>query len=963
MSTKGLVRFSRDGDQFHYLWAARRCLRLLSPISGLVAITIEGASPSETAPGTAIDAGEELIDVAEYYGNEDVAKSTCIQYIQLKHSTQSASDPWTSSGLEKTLNGFAKRYKDLERLLGVGALNGKLEFWFVSNRPISSGFLESINDAADQAAARHPKNLEKIEEFTGLTGAELAGFCKLLHLQGEQHPYWEQRNILVQEITGYLPDADVDAPVQLKELITRKALSESAKNPTITKIDVLRALKTDEARLFPAPYLIEEAKGVVPREQEADLIGQIAEASDGTVIIHADAGVGKSIFATRIKLALPKGSTCIVYDCFGNGRYRSASGYRHRHKDALVQIANELASAGLCHPLIPTVNADATAYVQAFLYRMRQTVTSLKAEHPDALLCIAIDAADNAQMAAEEIGEPRSFVRDLIREQMPEGVRLVALCRTHRQDLLDAPPRALRLELRPFTRKETAAYLRYLFPHATEQDVDEFHRLSSHNPRVQAMALSRKDSLEQILRELGPNPTTVEDTITSLLDRAVADLCDRGGPSEKARIELICAGLAALRPPVPIYVLASISGVHPAAVRSFAVALGRPLIMIGDTLQFFDEPAETWFREQFKPKATQLPAFTESLKSLAPNSAYVASALPKLMLEAGQFAELVELALSSAGLPQGSPVEKRDVELQRLQFALKASLRSKRYTEAAKLALKAGGETAGGERQQKLFQENTDLTSVLMDADRIQEIVSRRTFGGGWIGSHHVYEAGIMSGRNELRGDARSRLRMAHEWLKNWNRLSKEERKKERIDDKDIAEMAMAHFNIEGADSSAWNLRMWTPREVSFRAGRIVATRLVDHGRYHDLDHLAVAAGNNLFLGLAITLELRAVHRNPPEEVVERALRLILDPHVRLKEPDDKRTVLRAITALVEAGYRLSLRSANQLASILARYLPDSPPRNLSYRFGGSRFESPSCLFATSGFGGPLSSTTRSRSS
>jgi len=40
-------------------------------------------------------------------------------------------------------------------------------------------------------------------------------------------------------------------------------------------------------------------------------------------------------------------------------------------------------------------------------------------------------------MAAEEIGEARSFVRDLIREQLPDGVRLVALCRTHRQEYFD----------------------------------------------------------------------------------------------------------------------------------------------------------------------------------------------------------------------------------------------------------------------------------------------------------------------------------------------------------------------------------------------------------------------------------------------------------------------------------------------------------------------------------------------
>ena len=45
------VRPSRDGDQFHYLWAARRCLLLLAPKRDLVAISVEGASPEERPAG------------------------------------------------------------------------------------------------------------------------------------------------------------------------------------------------------------------------------------------------------------------------------------------------------------------------------------------------------------------------------------------------------------------------------------------------------------------------------------------------------------------------------------------------------------------------------------------------------------------------------------------------------------------------------------------------------------------------------------------------------------------------------------------------------------------------------------------------------------------------------------------------------------------------------------------------
>ena len=98
-------------------------------------------------------------------------------------------------------------------------------------------------------------------------------------------------------------------------------------------------------------------------------------------------------------------------------------------------------------------------------------------------------------MAAEEIGETRSFIKDLLREQLPDGVRLVALCRTHRLFKLDLPSNALPLELEAFSREETSIHLRQFFSDASEQDINEFHRLSSHNPRVQSLAVSRSKNL------------------------------------------------------------------------------------------------------------------------------------------------------------------------------------------------------------------------------------------------------------------------------------------------------------------------------------------------------------------------------------------------------------------------------------------------------------------------------------
>ena len=908
-------------------------------MSGLVAISIEGASVRETIHGEPIEAGEDQIDVGEYYGSEDVEKATLVRYIQLKHSTQNPAKSWHPSGLEKTIRGFSERFQELEYRFGVDVLNGRVQFCFISNRPIDSSLIEAVEDVASGISGRHPDILEKLKGFTSLNGERLSAFCNLLRLEGGHDDYWLQRADLGRETNGYLPGNDVDAPIQLKELVTRNALSEGGSNPSITKMHVLRALSMTEDDIFPAPSHIASVGNAVPRAKEAALVAKIVSANT-PVILHAEGGVGKSVLSQRIKLHLPKDSVAVVYDCFGNGEYRRPGSPRHRHKDALVQIANELASLGICDPLIPSSKADKTDYLRAFAHRVRQSITSIRTQNGQALLSLAIDAADSAESAAKEFGDDRSFVRDLLRESLPDGVRLVVLCRTESRDRLDPPVDALQLELEPFSQSETAVFLRRTYPDASENDISEFHRLTSRNPRVQATALAQSIPLSEVLRSLGPNPMTVYDTISALLQKAVDRLRETGGDTEKLQIDSICAALAVLRPFVPVTVLASVSGLKLAAIRSFASDLGGPLLVLGDAVQFRDEPVETWFREQFRPGREQLSKFISRLQPLASQSAYVASTLPQLMLEAGQLNELIELALSSSSLPTTNPIEKRDVELQRLQFALKASLRAKRFGDAAKLALKAAQETAGDTRQQILLHENTDLAAVVMEPDRVQEIVSRRTFGGGWIGSHHAYEAGLLSCIKEFRGDARSRLRMAYEWLVNWSRLSEEERRGDQVGDEDIAEMAMVRFNIDGPKACAAEIRHWRPKEISYRAGRIVARRLVDHGRYDDLDRLAIEAANNLFLLLAINLELGVVHRSPPKETVERALRLIMNKRVKIKgrDFDYKETVLEAVTALAESAHAYQLRHNDVLVSVLERYLPEEPPRGWTERYSGRRF-------------------------
>lgn len=932
------VRSSRDGDQFHYHWAARHCLELLPGLSDLAAISIEGASAAEGAGS--VDEGDELIDVAFYYGSEALKDARLIRYVQLKHSTKRVDIPWTASGLGKTLKGFSKLFAGLRKEFAWDVLKEKLRFSFTTNRPIDQKVSETLEDLARGASPRHLSVDETLRSYVDLSDADKLGFFQLFSVEAGQPDLWNQRNLLFGDVSTYLAEADSDAPVQLKELVAKKATSEYASNPSIRQIDVLRALKTDEADLFPAKCLIKAPTDVLRREQEPEIRATL-EGAAHPVVLHADGGVGKSILALQLSKTVPSGSVAVLYDCFGDGLYRSALHYRHRHKDAFPQIANELAAQGLCDPLIPLAGVDGKQFMRALVRRLQQAVELLRAKDPAAALYLIVDAADNAVMAADEFGDA-AFVADLIRTPLPAGVKLTFTCRTHRRSLLDAPPDARQIPLRPFSKAETARHLLQSYPEAIDSEVEEFAFLSSANPRVQALALSRKLPLREMFKELGPEPSTVERAIGELLQHAVDKLKYRDGQVEAGQVDLICQGLAVLRPLVPIPVLAQVSGTTESAVRSFAFDLGRPLLVKGNSLHFLDEPSETWFRERFQPDHANLVAFLDRLRPLSASSSYVASTLPQLLLAAGHMDELVSLALSKDGLPASNPLERRDVEVQRLTFALKACLQSKRYASAAKLALKVAGELAGVARQNKLIQDNTDIASVLLSADRVDELVSRRTFGGSWTGAHHAYDAGLLAGHDEFISEARSRLRMAIEWLYAWARMPHEERERERerVGESDIAEIAMAKLLTEGAESTAKFLRGWSPRSLSMDAGRLLARRLVDLARYDLLDQLATEGAKDVWLMLGLACEACDGGHALPPTPIERLMRTLGRRRIRLGEPDrgtSKWDVLDGITSAVRQALRVLPRDDAAWAKVLRRYLPDHPPRELAERFASDR--------------------------
>jgi hypothetical protein len=264
-----------------------------------------------------------------------------------------------------------------------------------------------------------------------------------------------------------------------------------------------------------------------------------------------------------------------------------------------VQIANEMAVAGLCRPLIARASDLSDDLFRAFLDRMGRAIATLRRVAMNARLLLLIDAAGNAEMAAADFGD-KCFAHAILRESLPDGCHLVALCRTERLDLLQPVSTVRRYQLLPFSPPETAAHLRTFFPLASQADTTEFHRLTGGNPRVQANALATAQRrVTDVLNSLGPAGTTVEAQIAAQLDAAVSRLKDKHPATFARQVDAICLGLANLPPFIPLDILANVAGVDVSTIKSFVSDLGRPLWLSDNAVQFRDEPTETWFRRKF----------------------------------------------------------------------------------------------------------------------------------------------------------------------------------------------------------------------------------------------------------------------------------------------------------------------------------------------------------------------------
>jgi hypothetical protein len=384
---------------------------------------------------------------------------------------------------------------------------------------------------------------------------------------------------------------------------------------------------------------------------------------------------------------------------------------------------------------------------------------------------------------------------------------------------------------------------------------------------------------------------------------------------------------------MPLGDLADITEVDAGAIRSFAVALGRGLHAAGNTLQFRDEPTESWFRTIHGLQLARKREFALTVKPFAAKSPYVASTLPQLLFEADMLDELVQLALSDTSLPGGTEeLQAQEIARSRARFALCAMLREGRDADAALLAVRAGDMSSGHSRKMKLFRTHTDLAARFLAADVVDTLCSGRELATDWPGSNLHVEAALLSHIDQFKDMARSRLRSGFNNFAAILRLSKTERSnlQSAITVNEIADLAMVAINIDGPGGALHFLSRWRPKRFVRDVAAKLCTRLADAGRYDNLAGLIAAATRYKHVQVAVAETMFDYNIAPPDEVTEVLIKML----GRRKKPftwarnafanePDVPGVVWALVQGLRAGFLTDAQALHILDIHLPSHLPD----------------------------------------
>lgn len=726
------VRASRAGHTYHERWAARRALQLVFPKDDLHSVVIEGLSPTETMKVG--KHAEDIADLALFYGDGETFDTCSAQQIlQFKYKVSSA--PETASYLKKTIQKFAATLCDIQAVVSKDVISHKLSFGFVTNAEFSSELWEAIEglkckSIPESTSAKRQFNY--LKKWCAEENVDAFEIFPLIEFRASTSDLPAQNRALRRTVSDWSANSSGHAAKRLyalMELVREKAQIEGQDNNSITREDVLDALECDEDQLFPADTRFVDVGAVVERQALSDVETKLAS-HNLPVFMHADGGVGKTVFIQSLAAKLADQYEVVVFDCFGGGAYRSESKSRHQPRVGIIQIINELASRGICDPLLPS---DRDQYALMSIARKRLAQASATIKNQSALngLLVIIDASDNAQLEADARNEP-AFPRLLLEtlsEDPIEGVKLLMTARPHRMEDVIGKSSVNRIQLEPFTESETRQYLSTRRKTLSQAEFSKAFARSRGNARVLEYLV---ESWEKNVTESAPEKEIlVEALIAQMCDQIVRDL-DTAGWSEIEVCQFFAA-IALLPPPIPLSELARALGWSESQVNSAAADLAPMLELVRHGAIFRDEPTETYIRDQYANERGAQQAIAQRLEECQSKSVYASEALPHFLVVIGDSERAYRLAKSS-DFPSDINTEhgRRRLRLVRLHAAFRLATRGQDFDRTLRLTMKLSQAAAAKARGDDYIRNSPGLATILGDVDASRRLFEDRS---GWRGA------------------------------------------------------------------------------------------------------------------------------------------------------------------------------------------------------------------------------------
>jgi hypothetical protein len=506
---------------------------------------------------------------------------------------------------------------------------------------------------------------------------------------------------------------------------------------------------------------------------------------------------------------------------------------------------------------------ETTDYTRAFKRRLIIAAQTLAASRPDALLVIAIDAADNSVAAGKTQSPPEpSFVHDFVRlTELPDNVRFLVGARTGRLSELDLPRHFKRVELKAFSRDETGGNVASFWP-APDWWVDDFHHLSAGNPRVQSYAFARSlGRHDEALEALRPHGKHLDEIFREQFDHTLKK------SGTQLQLQRFCAGLISLPRPIPLSELASVLSTTEPALTDICLDLAPGLRLRDAQLSFADEDFEQFMREEADPYLAEISQrVADRLLERAQSDVYAATYAASALLSAHRGATLLDLVEHE---PEPAiitdPIRRREVQLQRLRLAIKVCNDAGDTPRALRFVLIGAEAMKTDAALRELLSDNADL-AVSFAA----ETASRLILGNSDAIKHHGPLLFQRLAVDAQRGDAIS-VREGRRQLSAWMRARKDAFQEAgqqhrypqpwEIGAGDIAASIYASLLLEGPKIALDRLAGWTPKRVALEVARALIPKLLAENRIELLEHCVTHVGEPwaLFLLCPLAAAGRAV--------------------------------------------------------------------------------------------------------